>query len=326
VILFRWGGLLACAGLAASLVLAQTKAGAETKVKADAKTNAEAKASPQTKAAPATYVGAETCALCHEDISKAFGGNPHHALESKKEWKGKSCEACHGPGSVHVESLDKKDIRNPARLSPAEADKVCLSCHLNQPTHVGRIESSHSKNEVPCTSCHTMHQSADQLVARKPADINAKCASCHTSEWTSFQLPYKHKLPEGAMSCVDCHNPHGRNLTSTTRAVAASNEPGCYKCHGDKRGPFVFEHEPLRTDGCAACHEPHGSANARMLTRNQPRVVCLECHANVGTTNINSAIGNVPPAFHDLRNPRYQTCVDCHVKIHGSNVNHDFLR
>ena len=28
-----------------------------------------------------------------------------------------------------------------------------------------------------------------------------------------------------------------------------ANEPGCLKCHGDKRGPFVFEHAPVKTGG-----------------------------------------------------------------------------
>jgi DmsE family decaheme c-type cytochrome len=117
-------------------------------------------------------------------------------------------------------------------------------------------------------------------------------------------------------------------LTPTVRAVAAAGEPSCYNCHGEKRGPFVYEHEPIRTDGCTACHEPHGSANPRMLTRNQERVVCLECHANVGAPQPanGSVLGNTPPSFHDLRNPRYQTCADCHVKIHGSNVSRDLLK
>ena len=62
--------------------------------------------------------------------------------------------------------------------------------------------------------------------------------------------------------------------------VAFGNEPTCFQCHSDKRGPFVFEHAPVRFEGCMACHEPHGSANPRMLIRHEVRLVCLECHAN----------------------------------------------
>ena len=38
--------------------------------------------------------------------------------------------------------------------------------------------------------------------------VNQLCSSCHPQIWAQFQRPYKHRLPEGAMSCVDCHNPH----------------------------------------------------------------------------------------------------------------------
>ena len=116
----------------------------------------------------------------------------------------------------------------------------------------------------------------------------------------------------------------------TIERVQASigNEPGCIKCHGDKRGPFTFEHAAVKMQGCAACHEPHGSANPRMLTRHEVRFVCLECHANVGATGAakTGTLGGVPPAFHDLRSPRFQNCTICHIKVHGSNVDRTFER
>ena len=274
---------------------------------------------------PATYVGTETCLTCHEEVVGQFATNPHHVLETAKggPWAGKACEACHGPGSRHAESVDPKDIRNPAKLAPAESERICLACHLNTETHAGHIQSSHSKNQVACVSCHAMHKTPEELVPRTAAAINGKCASCHVSEWAAFERPYHHKLPEGAMSCVDCHDPHGRPVTTQVRAVIG-NQAGCFQCHGDKRGPFIFEHEPMRTDGCMACHVPHGSANPRMLTRSDERTVCLECHANILSPK--PALGGVPPAFHDLRSPVYQTCSVCHSKVHGSNVDRTFLR
>ena len=33
-----------------------------------------------------------------------------------------------------------------------------------------------------------------------------------------------------------------------------------------------------------------------------------------------TALGVVPPAFHDLRSPRFQNCTVCHQKVHGSHV------
>jgi DmsE family decaheme c-type cytochrome len=169
-----------------------------------------------------------------------------------------------------------------------------------------------------------MHSSEEPLVVRKADATNKLCASCHLSEWAQFQRPFHHKLPEGAMSCVDCHNPHGSIRPAMLQTFAA-NEPGCFKCHGDKRGPFTFEHAPVRFEGCQACHEPHGSANPRMLTRADVRFVCLECHANLPTVPA-KVMGVAPPAFHDLRSPVFQNCTVCHQKIHGSQVDRNLLK
>ena len=112
-------------------------------------------------------------ATCHEDIGKAIAKSPHEAVdqgETKHGFKGKACESCHGPGSNHVESLSAVDIRNPAKLSPAETDRTCLTCHRNQPTTAGRLEASHAHNAIACTSCHSIHAHGPKaLVVRKPA-------------------------------------------------------------------------------------------------------------------------------------------------------------
>jgi DmsE family decaheme c-type cytochrome len=280
---------------------------------------------------PAEFVGSATCQGCHEDIFNAFQKNPHQVVETDKKrgFENNACESCHGPGSKHAESMSAADIVQPAKLKPAANDKLCLKCHLNQPTHVGRINSSHARNQVSCSSCHAIHKNGPHgLVARKQTEINAQCAKCHNDVWASFQRPYKHRVPEGAMSCVDCHNPHGGFLPRAMIRTVNANEPTCFKCHGDKRGPFVFEHAPVKTEPCSTCHEPHGSANPRMLTRAQVRFVCLECHANLPgpTAPANGTLGTTPPAIHDLRSPRFQQCTLCHQKVHGSYVNRDLFK
>ena len=296
----------------------------------ESKQKAAAGAKPAAKT-KAEYIGSETCQGCHEDVGKAFRNNPHQLLEKDKQrgWEAKACESCHGPGSIHAESTSADDIRNPSKLAPAEVDRNCLSCHRGNPTHAGRIMGGHARNEVGCTGCHTIHgKDQSHLYPYKASEVNKKCESCHISIWTSFQRPYHHKLPEGAMSCVDCHNPHGSFRPGNMQTVSG-NEPGCLKCHGDKRGPFAFEHAPMRLEGCTACHQPHGSANPHMLTRQEVRFVCLECHSNLGSItakNPAGTMGGPATAFHDLRSPRYRNCTTCHVKVHGSHVNRAFLR
>lgn len=270
------------------------------------------------KKTKAEYMGSAVCQGCHEEIANAFLKNPHSIVETngKHGWKEKACESCHGPGSIHAESAAPTDIRNPLKLVVRQADDTCLQCHRNQATRVGNIAGGHARNEVACTRCHSIHDAT----RKKPIE---ECGTCHVVTLAEFQKPYRHRLQEGGIRCVDCHNPHGRQINSPLRAAAA-NEPGCFRCHGDKRGPFTFEHAPMRMEGCRACHEPHGSANPRMLTRQEVRLQCLECHSNIGTQA--GTLGGPPPAFHDLRSTRIQNCTICHVKVHGSHVNRSLLR
>ena len=315
-------GFLAAALLfSSSLAGAQSQAGTQTQAAAPA-------AAADTK--PAEYVGSEACQACHEDIFNAFQKNPHQAVQTSKKYhfEKNACESCHGPGSKHADSASAADIKNPAKLKPAQADAACLKCHLNQPTQAGRINNSHAKNEVACVACHAIHKNGpDGLVARKTKEINQQCAACHQDVWASFQRPYRHRLPEGAMSCVDCHNPHGGFLKAQMQTVRG-NDPSCFKCHGNLAGPFTYEHAPMRTDGCTACHQPHGSANPRLLTRAQVRFVCMECHSNIPgpAPAANGTMGTAGPAFHDLRDPRFRNCTVCHQKVHGSYVDRGLLR
>jgi DmsE family decaheme c-type cytochrome len=309
------------------------------------------KAKEQEAQAPAKaeYATSVMCQGCHEEIhTNFFKRNPHRVLETskKKGWEEKACESCHGMGSVHAESASPTDIVNPSRVKPSAADRICLGCHLNQQTQVGRVMGGHARSQVACVSCHPVHgttppASVSAAAALLPGTTQSvpsarvqmqtgTCIGCHSNAWGEFQKPHRHNLPEGSMTCADCHNPHG-GTNRTMLQNTGMREPGCFRCHTDKRGPFAFEHAPVRLEGCPACHQPHGSANPRMLTRHEVRFQCLECHSNVtaaagAQTAPSGGLGAVPPAFHDLRSPRYRNCTTCHWKIHGSHVNREFTR
>lgn len=256
----------------------------------------------------AEYKAPEACAGCHEEIITNFAKSRHANVKT-------ACDACHTGARAHSDSADPNDVKNPANLTGRAADKTCLSCHQNQATHAGRIRGGHARSEVTCVTCHSVHSNA-----KKPDN----CAQCHSSTVAEFLRPYKHGLATGAVKCSDCHNPHGRTLSNNLAATSA-NEPGCIKCHGNLRGPFVFEHAPVRQEGCNTCHEPHGSANPRMLKRAQVHLQCLECHANSSATGAPTA-GSLPPALHNLRDPRIRNCTTCHVKIHGSHTSRGLFR
>ena len=75
---------------------------------------------------------------------------------------------------------------------------------------------------------------------------------------------------------MTCTAPFSNNLKSTADQSAV-----CTKCHTDVRGPFVYEHAPVKAEGCLACHSPHGSQNARMLNMPNVNVLCNQCHSQV---------------------------------------------
>jgi DmsE family decaheme c-type cytochrome len=146
------------------------------------------------------------------------------------------------------------------------------------------------------------------------------CLQCHNETKSQFLKPFHHKVIEGAMKCSDCHNPHGGFEQKQAR-LATGTDAACVKCHTDKQGPFVYEHAPLKLEGCTICHTPHGSSNPRLLKRNNVAQLCIECHSDIGTIGAPNT-----PSFHNLATARFQNCTTCHVKIHGSNTHPVFFR
>jgi len=269
------------------------------------------------------YVGSETCKMCHEDLYTHFTRTAHFLTVTSPKYKEaeKGCESCHGPGREHVESGgDVEKIFSFRGRSIAEQNARCLTCHEQQQERHNFRPSAHGLSQVACTDCHSAHSPVllEDLLAKRLPEL---CYACHGEVRQDFIKPFRHRVHEGGMSCTTCHNPHGGFNVAQTRDVLGGTDAICLKCHTDKQGPFVFEHVPVRLEGCASCHVPHGSNNPRLLTRPRVDQLCLECH-----TLTPGILGSEPPAFHDIRRPRFQNCTTCHVKVHGSNVNRLFFQ
>ena len=289
--------------------------------------HAAAQKPPVAESAPApnaTYVGAEVCKGCHEELYNKFSPNAHsHLLTEKKVMAGveaHGCESCHGPGSAHVEGGgDATKIVRFERLSAEEASARCQGCHqASERSNFHR--SAHLENGVGCTSCHSIHaakERADLLLAGSPQ----LCYQCHTEVKAEFGRPFRHRVNEGLVGCSDCHNEHGGFQPHQLRASAEQDQV-CLKCHAEKRGPFVYEHEPVKSEGCTSCHTPHGSTNPRLLKVSQVNVLCLQCHT-MSVANIPSQ-PPIGPAHNQAQ--KYQACTLCHAYIHGSNFSEVFFK
>ncbi len=282
------------------------------------------------------YVGNNVCKKCHPDIWLNFYKNPHYrSIASGLEPPARTgCEGCHGPGGGHVAAGGGKTTipRAFSLLGPRETIDTCIGCHARDFGKVNIRRSDHTQAGIACTSCHSIHKSpaARFLLAKTQPAV---CYGCHATVRAQFSFPFKHRVNEGFMECTDCHNPHGA-FSPTWRmgqrprmvAQAPTNEEVCVKCHIDKRGPFLYEHPPVRVEGCETCHFPHGATNDRLLRRPVVFTVCLECHN--GADKFGTRNNGIPTqsASHNMFDPRYRQCTTCHVFIHGSQADPLFLR
>jgi len=290
---------------------------------------AEPSASEPSESAPnATYVGQEVCLSCHETITPGLTAKYNHTVHSRvlsethSELAARGCEACHGPGSAHVEAGGGKGVGNMVRFdldSPeavARINGTCLQCHNGGDRsywHGGAHESA----DISCTSCHVVMEnvSHDNLLAKR-TEVET-CATCHHIQYSrvysNAHMPLRPGAfesstnSEGKMSCSSCHQPHGTVTESLIRNISTNDQ--CLTCHAEKRGPFLWEHSPVPED-CLNCHDPHGSNRRAMLKMQVPRL-CQTCHVSTGHAT-------------SPRNPTDRfavgtACLQCHTQVHGSN-------
>jgi DmsE family decaheme c-type cytochrome len=275
---------------------------------------------------PSLYVGSDTCKTCHADMPskdfyKHYEDSPHFVttLDTKRgpEWQG--CEACHGPGKAHVDGGgDKTKIFKFETASAKEINARCLDCHAGGSQHMNAINSEHLKNNVSCISCHSPHHAKESefLLVKSQPEL---CYTCHLQQKAQFDMPFHHRVNERLVQCSDCHNVHGTVGPKQVR-TSSTQDAICFKCHTDKQGPFVFEHQTVKIDGCQSCHVTHGGPNPHMLKLSNVNLLCLQCHT---TSSFSGAPG--APSFHNQAS-FFQSCVLCHSQIHGSNFDATFFK
>ena len=281
---------------------------------------------PATATQVATYVGEQVCSRCHQPNEVHFGHTLHARIfrqNPRNETERRVCEACHGPGSIHVTTPTDhsaligftKDWGTPTDVQNAQ----CLNCHQGG-ERLHWPGSTHARNLLGCSDCHNpmARFSATGLLAK--ATISETCQTCHKQQEAEFRRRSHMPLPEGKMSCADCHNPHG-SATQPLLKADSVNEV-CYACHAEKRGPMLWEHAPVR-ERCTHCHLPHGSNHDKLLTAARP-YLCQQCHSSsaLHSGQFFRADQTAAAALQGgTQNSRIigRACQNCHTQIHGSN-------
>jgi len=186
------------------------------------------------------------CLGCH---ATQLSAHPAMDLDPRSMIPNVTCERCHGPGRAHVEAARRG----------AGAEELSMPMGLQGWTVQSQLEL--------CGICHR-HPSRvppEELIADDPT--LARFQPIGLSQSRCF------KESEGRLSCISCHDPHGR-LSSDP----ASYERVCLTCHETtKKGtPAEAGHEvshpgatsvcPVSSSkGCVACHMPGVDSGQHVL-------------------------------------------------------------
>jgi hypothetical protein len=185
------------------------------------------------ESAAARYVDPEEivrCFSCHTTGS-TIGGR----FDAKQVKLGVTCEACHGPGQKHVDTMrmakiagiddvQDKGIFNPASLRPADALDFCGACHgsfwdvvttVPKGTQTFRMQpywlqqskcwGKDGDPRLTCTACHDPHKP----LVTDTGFYDKACLNCHPASKDAknlADLPGR-ACPVGQKNCITCHMP-----------------------------------------------------------------------------------------------------------------------
>lgn len=180
----------------------------------------------------AKYVGMDTCATCHEKIVKNFKLTQHSKMTiqgDEKRVPGQGCEACHGPGSLHVDAGGGK---GKFIVNAGKNPEACFQCHLDKKAEFN-LPYHHPLKEgkMTCSNCHDPHgEDIHAPGGMKMARVNDQCYQCHREQARPHVFEHQ-ALREG---CTICHSAHGsiNEKLLNERSVAL-----CIKCHAPKSMP-----------------------------------------------------------------------------------------
>jgi DmsE family decaheme c-type cytochrome len=254
------------------------------------------------------------CLECHDGYEKSLAGSVHALTmtSGSDNSMAVTCIDCHDGWEEHLDDASAETIEQGAEVKASALAVICARCHVT--SHQTSIMSTdpHAAAGLSCADCHRVHNNPAPALTLD--DRENYCTACHSNVVAEFKRRSSHPLESGNVRCVDCHTLGTLGDPLTTIGI----DWRCQQCHSEVSGPFRYEHPVANAhlvegSGCVACHQPHGSANDRLL--NQPgNGTCGQCHSiPAGHRTMHAGLGSQMP------------CVDCHTGIHGSNDNGKLL-
>jgi hypothetical protein len=154
------------------------------------------------------------CGACHTTGFSPRGNQDElEGMVGRFALPGVQCEACHGPGSLHVND----PFSWPMRVNRDAG--ACTSCHVLQPQdgdldvrdgfiqHQDEYGDLHSSKHLvlDCVDCHDPHAGVVQLREQGLDTVTTGCADCHFEIARSGENPAHEGLE--LFTCITCHMP-----------------------------------------------------------------------------------------------------------------------
>lgn len=214
------------------------------------------------------------CGACHTTGYSARGQQDNRAgMVGTFSLPGVQCEACHGPGSLHVNAPFSWNM---------EVDRsaaACTSCHVFQP-HDGALDAGdgfiqhqdsygdlyQSKHLVlDCVQCHDPHSGVVQLRQQGLQTVTTECADCHYRIARHGENEVHDNI--AFVTCVSCHMPQliqsatgiAERFTGDMRSHVVAIDPNqIEQFEGEEEGEATIYPLISLNFACRQCHNPDG--------------------------------------------------------------------
>lgn len=230
-------------------------------------------------------VKAYTCGNCHTTGYSPEGHqNDMPGIQGTWEFRGITCESCHGPGGEHITN----PMENPMVIDVSA--QVCGQCHVRGKDITYELGNPASFSYTHGEKPHKHHQQfydwnmsahSRSMETPKPRDF---CLACHSADnlfntdlITLLDIKYTIENATNPITCVNCHSPHtlGLRISHGAEAGAEADEiTVCTQCHtGDGRPEETVKeewHHPQAELYTGSVHYASG-------------VTCVECHMPLDT-------------------------------------------
>ncbi|MEO6995720.1 MAG: cytochrome c3 family protein [Lacunisphaera sp.] len=200
----------------------------------------------------AQFAGSKSCVECHANQTSHFASSTHARVALADPKLGDTgCEACHGPGSIHVKSGGARGTI----VNPGKSPEACFACHLEKRGEFS-LPNTHPvlAGQMSCVDCHDVH-TGDAIQGRGASmeSQNDTCTKCHTQQKGPFVFEHA-AMKEG---CVSCHSPHG---SVNQKMLVARDANLCLRCHLES--PLIPNAGQINANAINAAGENH---NTRLM-------------------------------------------------------------